>query len=160
MFRLHGIQDAAGAGGNMLTELSSRIELNKVNRIRGQKARRMMKIMDKARSTVEMEPVEIVIEQLARVLDIQTEMGKEFIRQALVNARLFDRKQRDYGSGNYLMFGQKGAVMRCHDKLMRLKKILFDTPQTTPANETVEDSWDDLANIAVIGRLCADGRWK
>lgn len=116
--------------------------------------------MDAKRNTVANDQGEIIIEQLARVLDIQTEMGKEFIRQALVNAALFDRKQRDYGSGNYLMFGQKGAVMRCHDKLMRLKRIVFDVPAATPVNETVEDSWDDLANIAVIGRLCADGRWK
>jgi hypothetical protein len=116
--------------------------------------------MEKARSTVANDQGEIIIEQLARVLDIQTDMGKEFVRQALVNAALFDRKQRDYGSGNYLMFGQKGAVMRCHDKLMRLKKMLFDAPDAQPVNEKIEDSWDDLANIAVIGRLCADGKWK
>lgn len=116
--------------------------------------------MDAKRNTVTDDQGEIIIDQLARVLDIQTEMGREFIRQALVNAALFDRKQRDYGSGNYLMFGQKGAVMRCHDKVMRLKTLVFDATSTAVVNETVEDSWDDLANIAVIGRLCADGRWK
>lgn len=142
-------------------ELEKRIALNRTNRIRGQKARRSKTTMDAKRNTVANDQGEIIIEQLARILDIQTDMGREFIRQALVNAALFDRKQRDYGSGNYLMFGQKGALMRCHDKVMRLKTLVFDA--TSPAavtNETVEDSWDDLANIAVIGRLCADGRWK
>lgn len=116
--------------------------------------------MDAKRNTVTDDQGEIIIEQLARVLDIQTEMGKEFIRQALVNAALFERKQRDYGSGNYLMFGQKGALMRCHDKVMRLKTLVFDAEHPPTVNETIADSWDDLANIAVIGRLCADGRWK
>ena len=93
--------------------------------------------MEKARSTVTNDQGEIIVEQLARVLDVQTDMGKEFIRQMLVNASLFDRKQRDYGSGNYLMFGQKGAIMRCNDKLMRLKKLVFDAPanSTLPVNE-------------------------
>jgi ABC-type histidine transport system ATPase subunit len=141
-------------------ELKKRVETNRVNQIRGRKARKQQAIMDKARATVTDDQSEIVIEQLVRVLDIQTEMGKEFVRQALVNAALFDRKQRDYGSGNYLAFGQMGAVMRCHDKLMRLKRMVFDNPSATPENETVEDSWDDLANIAVIGRLCSSGRWK
>lgn len=142
-------------------ELKKRVETNRVNQIRGRKARKQQAIMDKARATVTDDQSEIVIEQLVRVLDIQTEMGKEFVRQALVNAALFDRKQRDYGSGNYLMFGQKGAIMRCHDKLMRLKHMTFDKPEASPSvNEPVTETWDDLANIAVIGRLCADGRWK
>jgi len=143
------------------TELMRRIDRNRTNQIRGRKARRNMAIMNKARNTVADDQGEIIIEQLARVLDVQTEMGKEFLRQMLTNATLFDKKQRDYGSGNYLMFGQKGAIMRCHDKLMRLKHMTFDTPEAVPSvNEPVTETWDDLANIAVIGRLCADGKWK
>ena len=139
-----------------------RVRENRVRVIRGRRARRSMAVMEKARSTVTNDQGEIIVEQLARVLDVQTDMGKEFIRQMLVNASLFDRKQRDYGSGNYLMFGQKGAIMRCNDKLMRLKKLVFDAPanSTLPVNEPVGETWDDLANIAVIGRLCERGVWK
>ena len=112
-------------------------------------------------------PEEELVTQLAAVLGIETDMGLEYLKQALRNALLFERKQKDYGSGNISVFGAKGVIVRASDKVQRLKHLVFDRGPVSgdgvpeaPLNESVADSWDDLANYGVIGRLCVDGKWK
>ena len=103
-----------------------------------------------------------VVKALAVAMDIETEMGLEYLEQVLRNAVLFERKQRDYGSGNIAVFGEKGVIVRASDKVQRLKHLVFDRAETerAPENEPVADSWDDLANYGIIGRLCRDGKWR
>lgn len=106
-------------------------------------------------------PDQEIVGQLATLLDVQTEMGKAYLNQVLQNARLFEKKQRDYGSGNIAVFGEKGVVVRTSDKVMRLKNLVIESAPERPVNnEAITDSWDDIANYGVIGRLCRDGIWK
>lgn len=66
-------------------------------------------------------------------------------------------KQRDYGPGNILDFGDQGVLVRANDKIARLKN-LYRTGDA-PQNETVDDSWIDLGNYAVIAMMVRRGHW-
>ena len=66
-------------------------------------------------------------------------------------------KQRDYGPGNIADFGDFGVLVRANDKMSRLKN-LYKTGDA-PRNETVDDSWGDLANYAVIALMVRRGIW-
>jgi len=67
-------------------------------------------------------------------------------------------KHRDYGPLNILAapFGaERALIVRCHDKLARLAHLVEQGK--TPAHESVEDSWRDLANYALIALMAARG---
>jgi hypothetical protein len=102
--------------------------------------------------------VEALVDDLANKIGLQTEMGKAALKVALENVKLLDRKQQDYGSGNIATFGEKGVLVRCVDKTERLKQLVWKSK--TAKNETVYDSWQDLANYAVIAQLCNQGNWR
>jgi len=65
-------------------------------------------------------------------------------------------KHRDYGPSNILDFGDLGVLVRVNDKVGRLK-ILYKG--NAPHHETVDDSWIDLANYAVIAMMVRRGYW-
>lgn len=68
------------------------------------------------------------------------------------------RKDLDYGPGNISAFGELGVLVRSSDKLERLKRLVMR--DRIPNNETVEDSWLDLANYAVIAQMWRQGWWN
>lgn len=65
-------------------------------------------------------------------------------------------KQRDYGPGNILDFGDQGVLVRANDKVARLKNLYKGN---RPQNESIDDSWVDLANYAVIAMMVRRGYW-
>ena len=89
--------------------------------------------------------------------DIQTEMGRAALVIALENVATLDRKQRDYGSRNISEFGEIGILMRVWDKICRLKNLMG---KENPKNESIDDSWLDMANYAIIAILVRRGIWK
>ncbi len=70
---------------------------------------------------------------------------------------LMIRKQSDYGPGNIAGFGELGVLVRTWDKVERLKTLL--TAGKAPENESVDDSWKDLMNYALIALLVRRGIW-
>lgn len=70
---------------------------------------------------------------------------------------LLDKKQLDYGPQNISRHGQLGVLVRIDDKTARIKNLL--TKPTAPVNESLLDSWDDIANYGMIGSLVARGEW-
>lgn|SRR3990167_1012041 len=60
-------------------------------------------------------------------------------------------KQKDYGHGNILTFGEQGVLVRASDKMERLKNL--HKPGMTPRNESIDDTWKDLAGYAVIALM-------
>ena len=99
-------------------------------------------------------------------LQCTEELTKEYIKTALEDIKLFDRKQHDYGSGNISKFGEFGVLVRSSDKLERLanlrkKQMELSQPANSFAlNETMEDSWADLSVYGVIARMVRGGVWK
>jgi len=77
---------------------------------------------------------------------------------ALVNDQLlktFLRKHKDYGKGNILDMGELGIAFRISEKFNRIKHLLMTGKK--PDNESIEDSWIDIAVYAVIAVLLKRG---
>ena len=81
---------------------------------------------------------------------------------------LMVRKQADYGPGNISTFGELGVLVRLSDKLERLKHLLLvqdaqgriTINPTAPMNESIEDSFRDLLNYALIALMVRQGQWN
>ena len=67
-------------------------------------------------------------------------------------------KQRDYGPGNIGQFGELGVLVRTNDKMERLKNLLYVNPGEAQ-NESLDDTWLDLANYGLIGLMVRRGIW-
>ena len=115
-----------------------------------------------------MSTAEIDLEQFAEALGLKTQMGREALRLALANVQLLDRKQQDYGSGNIAEFGEIGVLVRASDKVKRLQNLWkrglvgagLAGGSQQPQNESVADSWQDLANYGLIGQMVHHGLWR
>ena len=103
-------------------------------------------------------PFAIPTEDVAARYGITTEMGKRALELAIRNIQVLDAKQKDYGSQNIAAFGEFGVLVRCWDKVSRLRNLLGNVKN--PKNESIEDSWLDLSNYAIIAALCRRGEWK
>lgn len=68
----------------------------------------------------------------------------------------FIKKHRDYGKGNILSIKELGIAFRESEKVERLKNLLMDQSKT-PANESIDDSWLDIAVYAVIAKMFRKG---
>ena len=70
------------------------------------------------------------------------------------------KKQIDYGPYNIWHApggATNGLMVRMSDKLERLKNLIYK--QVKPNNESLEDSFVDLANYAVIALMVQRGVW-
>jgi len=69
-------------------------------------------------------------------------------------------KHRDYGPKN-ISHSPGGPInglrVRMHDKLARINNLI-DSGKS-PEHESLEDSFKDMANYAVIGLLVLRGKW-
>lgn len=101
--------------------------------------------------------VEDPVDLLCIEYDIQTDMGRAALVISIENVATLDRKQRDYGSRNISEFGEMGILMRVWDKICRLKNLMG---KENPKNESIDDSWLDMANYAIIAILVRRGIWK
>lgn len=72
--------------------------------------------------------------------------------------QMFLKKHKDYGKGNILANGEIGIAMRVSEKIERLKHLLMT--QNDPTNESIEETWTDIAVYAVIARLLRSGDFK
>lgn len=81
---------------------------------------------------------------------------------------LFVKKQRDYGPGNINAFGEFGILVRTNDKIERLKNLYSKNSFTQnpgekvnipTSNESVDDTWMDIATYAMIALLVRRGQW-
>jgi len=69
-------------------------------------------------------------------------------------------KQQDYGPGNVNnAYGGpiNGLLVRIGDKFERLKNLF--SSKETPKHESIEDSFKDMANYAVIALMVQRGTW-
>ena len=64
------------------------------------------------------------------------------------------RKQHDYGHDNILAFGEMGLIVRCSDKVARLRNLQGKEGKTEPRI----DAWSDLAGYSIIA-LMLDRGW-
>jgi len=50
-------------------------------------------------------------------------------------------------------------VIRANDKIERLINLHFKETKNPLEDETIEDTWCDLADYAIIAWLCRSGEW-
>jgi hypothetical protein len=71
------------------------------------------------------------------------------------------KKQEDYGPLNIALApggAMNGLRVRMYDKLARLNNMADKS--ATPNYESIEDTFIDLANYAIIGLLVQRGQWE
>jgi hypothetical protein len=72
--------------------------------------------------------------------------------------QMFLKKHKDYGKGNILANGEIGIAMRVAEKVERLKHLLMTNDQ--PANESLEETWIDIAVYGVLAVLLRRGQFE
>ena len=108
------------------------------------------------------------VDFISTALGVRTEMGVEMVRAAMECVQLFDTKQQDYGSDNISSNGELGIAVRLQDKVSRMRHILLKelavqerSAQVFKTNhESMEDTYKDAANYALIGLLLRRKKWK
>ena len=93
---------------------------------------------------------------VVRELHLETHINKTVDELS----KLLISKHRDYGPKN-ISQAPGGAInglrVRMHDKLARINNLV-DT-NANPEHESLEDSFKDMANYAIIGLLVLRGKW-
>lgn len=94
---------------------------------------------------------------------------RAFREQVGIMYRTHLAKNADYSSANILATGEIGLVTRLWDKTARLmnlvgirfQHVLYEgvVSPKDPKNESIIDTYDDLAVYAVIGKLLKMGKW-
>lgn len=69
----------------------------------------------------------------------------------------FLQKHKDYGKGNILSIKELGIAFREAEKVERLKNLLMQAKN--PANESIDDTWIDIAVYAIIALLYRRGQF-
>ena len=78
---------------------------------------------------------------------------------ALQIAETVISKQHDYGQDNILAFRDRGLVVRLWDKVARLKNLLW-VMNEEPKNESIEDTFTDIAGYAIIGLMLKNNTFE
>lgn len=85
----------------------------------------------------------------------------EAVQQKFQHAKsVLLQKQKDYGPKNIAQApggALNGLRVRMHDKMARINHLVDSG--ATPENESLKDSFLDLANYAIIAMLVLDGEW-
>jgi hypothetical protein len=93
-------------------------------------------------------------------MDLESEFVKAVQNKYDEAEKLLLKKHKDYGPKN--ISGSPGGALnglrvRIHDKLARINN-LYDSG-STPENESLRDSFIDMANYAIIALLVLDDEW-
>ena len=96
------------------------------------------------------------------------ETAKEFQRLQFEQWELFCKKQKDYGPKNIsvgsnletdeeVKLALTGLWFRMNDKMQRFQQIVINNQE--PENESLMDTFMDLANYAIIAQLVKEKVW-
>ena len=70
---------------------------------------------------------------------------------------LLRSKQADYGPENIMSTGHVGLAVRLTDKVARLRNLTLNSKE--PKNESLRDTYMDVAGYGIIGMMLMDGRF-
>ena len=102
------------------------------------------------------EKYELKIDGLSGSVTIEKDMAV-----LMVNLfEIFKKKQACYGKGNIAKFGELGVLVRANDKIERLINLIYKNTENKLPEETINDTWLDLADYALIALLVRSGAWK
>ena len=98
-------------------------------------------------------------------LKIDGTSGNEQLEYAMAKLfvaafELFKKKLKSYGTNNISEYGERGVVLRMNDKIKRLKNIVWEGIGNPIEDETVEDTYLDVAVYSCIGIIVREGEWE
>lgn len=67
--------------------------------------------------------------------------------------KMFLKKHSDYGKGNVLAVKELGIALRITEKVERIKNLMLTKQGDSPANESLEETWIDIAVYAILAIL-------
>jgi hypothetical protein len=109
----------------------------------------------------EKEELQLMREAAREGLENEFELFAETVHEYFrLNAELLLSKHKDYGPKNISSAPGgpiNGLRVRLHDKLARINHLIDSGKD--PENESLRDSFIDLANYATIGLLVLDNKW-
>jgi len=95
-------------------------------------------------------------EAMYAALGLRTDAARTAFAIACENIQLLDAKQLDYGPNNISSFGEFGILVRMNDKIERLKHL---QKHPNPKNESIEDTYKDIGNYALIALMVRRNLW-
>jgi len=106
---------------------------------------------------------QISLTQTPSTKTVATSSKIQFLDEAFADINdelllMFLKKHKDYGKGNILANKELGISMRISEKVERLKHLLMTNQD--PENESIEETWVDIAVYAVIGVLFRRGHFQ
>jgi len=99
----------------------------------------------------------VFLTDIANAFGIKTITGRRALEVAFDCVRVIDAKQQDYGPRNISDFGEHGILVRTNDKVQRLRHLSQSAGE--PNNESIDDSWLDIANYGIIAQMWRRGLW-
>ncbi len=98
------------------------------------------------------------------------EMTTEFKKILQQQYELFCMKMNDYGKGNIMLGGDykneqdikyalMGTTIRLNDKSNRLINLILKSEKNA-VSESVEDTFQDIVNYAIISLIVSRGKWN
>jgi hypothetical protein len=102
-----------------------------------------------------MEKLELKIDGISGSFSIEKEMATLLVDLF----ETFKKKQACYGKGNIAKFGELGTLVRAYDKIERLYNLVYQQKDNKIPEETIADTWLDLADYALIALLVRSGAW-
>ncbi len=85
---------------------------------------------------------------------------EQSFRQVLDEAFvLWQKKHQAYGPYNISYFGERGILVRVWDKIQRLLRLVWNGVENPLSNETIDDTWMDIAIYCLIALLVRRGQW-
>jgi hypothetical protein len=98
-------------------------------------------------------------------------LSKEFKHIQNEQYELFSKKMLDYGIGNVALgstledsedinLSVMGIWLRCSDKINRLKNLIKRNGKNYVEDESMIDSFIDIANYGIIAMMVLRGKWK
>ena len=97
-------------------------------------------------------------------LTIDGTSGSKMLEYEMANLlqRMFDifkKKQASYGKHNIAKFGEKGVHIRMNDKMERLYNLVWIGKKNPLEDESIDDTYMDIADYAFIAMLVRHGVW-
>ncbi len=85
-------------------------------------------------------------------------LDEAFFQELEEMLKLFIKKHQDYGKANILDTGELGIIFRINDKVKRLQNLIAGDKE--PVNESINETWLDIAVYAVIAILLRKGYFE
>lgn len=96
------------------------------------------------------------LDTFAGHLGVKTQAGKDFLRYALENVLLADKRQQD--GLNVASFGAFGCLARMDEGFARLKSFYMGK-RRKKVNDAIRQEFCELSNDAILALMVEDGKF-